>query len=434
MNGWDAVEPIGFWPAAARAASCCRMISARSAVSCACCASSSACCARSSSRLDSTKAAFSSDWASSTSSSARRSAARWRAVSAATTLASASSLRALIRSRTAARRTWRLRLTPLICSSSRRDWVWVRRAVSARADCATSFTAVLDAKSMEDFVAQSALADTALRTQTQSLRDEVLHALRIQDCREGRRAHVAPVGLARHPPDRHLDLLGASGVCRDLRGDGLLLRLRRGEAFGDDRGLPLQAGQLLLGEPEILPGLRDDGLDALELGLRLDDRGVGVLELLPEARQGGVGRGLLRLGARALVVQVVRAGGQPEREPEGGCQDRRQEADHTGPGRRALLRHRHRPHTLVYRLNVTTLDTAASPIATATRAGATVQTASVPMKATKRTDCASQSWTRYFTPNHRPATERPAPRVAAIAPSSMNGSWMNRFDEPTRRM
>ena len=36
---------------------------------------------------------------------------------------------------------------------------------------ATSFTAVLDAKSMEDFVAQSALADTALRTQTQSLRE-----------------------------------------------------------------------------------------------------------------------------------------------------------------------------------------------------------------------------------------------------------------------
>ena len=24
--------------------------------------------------------------------------------------------------------------------------------------------------------------------------------------------------------------------------------------------------------------------------------------------------------------------------------------------------------------------------------------------------------------------------VAAIAPSSMNGSWMNRFDAPTRRM
>lgn len=36
---------------------------------------------------------------------------------------------------------------------------------------ATSFMAVLDANSMEDFVAQSALADTALRTQTQSLRE-----------------------------------------------------------------------------------------------------------------------------------------------------------------------------------------------------------------------------------------------------------------------
>ncbi|MNC68793.1 hypothetical protein D3C75_1194280 [compost metagenome] len=41
---------------------------------------------------------------------------------------------------------------------------------------------------------------------------------------------------------------------------------------------------------------------------------------------------------------------------------------------------------------------------------------------------------RYFAPAQRPATDSTAPMVAAIAPSSMNGSWMNRFDAPTIRM
>ena len=55
---------------------------------------------------------------------------------------------------------------------------------------ATSFTAVLDAKSMEDFVAQSALADTALRTQTQSLRE----LEQINGVNRNRQVRLAAVG------------------------------------------------------------------------------------------------------------------------------------------------------------------------------------------------------------------------------------------------
>src|SRR5450759_520632 len=47
---------------------------------------------------------------------------------------------------------------------------------------------------------------------------------------------------------------------------------------------------------------------------------------------------------------------------------------------------------------------------------------------------ASRSAIRYLTPASSPPTASAAPIVAAMAPSSMNGSWMKTFDAPTRRM
>src|SRR5665647_1537347 len=47
---------------------------------------------------------------------------------------------------------------------------------------------------------------------------------------------------------------------------------------------------------------------------------------------------------------------------------------------------------------------------------------------------ASRSAIRYLTPASSPPTASAAPIVAAMAPSSMNGSWMKTFDAPTKRM